>query len=165
MEDQTHLRILFSAILLSAQAAVTILARSNRYATKTSYNNSFTPTEFEALLEHGFSAPLQPKFCTPVQLNMVMRHGIRNPGIKDITKVNQLYKKFLQNTSREHLVHPGAKELYDNWHPIFNSEAEMVLASRGVVEVRSIASRFKDRFPELLQSQMPKPIICLKWSQ
>ncbi|KAG1688784.1 hypothetical protein DVH05_003093 [Phytophthora capsici] len=80
--------------------------------------------------------------CTPVQLNFAIRHGTRNPTIKDITRINNTHLRLLE--ARE----GGPKTWVDSWtnHP---RETEAWLAELGVRELIGIGQRLRARLSSL----------------
>ncbi|CEG41608.1 RxLR-like protein [Plasmopara halstedii] len=81
--------------------------------------------------------------CTPVQLNFVIRHGTRNPTIKDITRINNTHSRIL--TARNKSV-PSWVESWKNPYP---KETEAWLADPGIRELIEIGHRLRARLSPL----------------
>ena len=149
--------------LLKATPALFFLTQPKPYGTKTTYEDSFTDTEYEAVNNVVFAKDnFYPSFCKPIQLNMVLRHGIRNPGDQDIENIKSLYNKLANSSS---LSHPSVREIVEYWQPSFNLEEAKILNSLGYLEQRSIARRMKQLFPGLFQSSTsPLPVLFMSSS-
>lgn len=77
--------------------------------------------------------------CRPVQLNFAIRHGTRNPTIKDITRIEHVHAKLLaQGTGR-------SLPWVDEWQNPYPKETEAWLADRGVQELVGIGARLRAR--------------------
>ncbi|KAL3674773.1 hypothetical protein V7S43_000702 [Phytophthora oleae] len=80
--------------------------------------------------------------CSPVQLNFAIRHGTRNPTIKDITRINNTHLRLLEARRG------GPMTWVDSWtnHP---RETEAWLAELGVRELIGIGQRLRARLSSL----------------
>ncbi|OWZ03898.1 Multiple inositol polyphosphate phosphatase 1 [Phytophthora megakarya] len=77
--------------------------------------------------------------CFPVQLNFAIRHGTRNPTMKDITRINNTHSRLL-------LDHEGEVSTWvENWENPFPKETEAWLADKGVRELIEIGQRLRAR--------------------
>jgi multiple inositol-polyphosphate phosphatase/2,3-bisphosphoglycerate 3-phosphatase len=77
--------------------------------------------------------------CTPVQLNFAIRHGTRNPTMKDITRISATHSRLLAN-------HAGRSFSWvDEWKNPYPKETEAWLADRGVRELIEIGHRLRAR--------------------
>ncbi|GMF35313.1 unnamed protein product [Phytophthora fragariaefolia] len=77
--------------------------------------------------------------CTPVQLNFAIRHGTRNPTMKDITRINNTHSRILA-------AHNGAPAPWlENWTNPYPVETAAWLADPGVRELIEIGQRLRAR--------------------
>ncbi|KAJ8578231.1 hypothetical protein ON010_g971 [Phytophthora cinnamomi] len=81
--------------------------------------------------------------CTPVQLNFAIRHGTRNPTMKDITRINNTHAKLLS-------AHVGESVPWlENWTNPYPEETAAWLADPGVRELIEIGHRLRARLSPL----------------
>ncbi|GMF09325.1 unnamed protein product [Phytophthora lilii] len=84
--------------------------------------------------------------CTPVQLNFVIRHGTRNPTMKDITRISNTHSNLMaaynENPSRSPAWLKG-------WKNPFPEETQAWLAEPGVRELIEIGHRLRARLSPL----------------
>ena len=101
---------------------------------KTTYVNSFIGVSLESDL-YNYSK------CTPLHYSSVHRHGIRNPGNKDIDRIDALFIAITRESQRLDRV----ALLY---RP-FTGQIAKMLTYGGRIELRIIANRTRARFPTL----------------
>ena len=85
-------------------------------------------------------------FCKPVQIHFVGRHGIRNPGHKDIETTGKLLEKLTQTSINRNLL----QSLQDAVHS-FSIDTEKELTETGWQELEQIGHRFGIRFSDIFQ--------------
>lgn len=96
-----------------------------------------------------YAPPLQSEIdtvddtCTPVQLNFAIRHGTRNPTMKDITRINNTHIRLL--AARNESLPSWVK----NWKNPYSKETEAWLAEPGVRELIDIGHRLRARLSPL----------------
>ncbi|CAH0488765.1 unnamed protein product [Peronospora farinosa] len=83
---------------------------------------------------------IQEDMCTPVQLNFVIRHGTRNPTMKDIRRINNTHSRILSNRK------VGSSWTWvGDWKNPYPKETEAWLADRGLHELIEIGKRLRAR--------------------
>ncbi|KAF4035893.1 Histidine phosphatase superfamily (branch 2) [Phytophthora infestans] len=125
--------LLLAAICTTASAAEGAReVLSNDMSTKTLYA---PPTSSESdILE---------EVCIPVQLNFAIRHGTRNPTMKDITRINTTHTRLLKARN-------GASITWvESWINPFPMETQAWLADPGVRELIEIGHRLRARLSPL----------------
>ncbi|ETL80938.1 hypothetical protein L917_18617 [Phytophthora nicotianae] len=81
--------------------------------------------------------------CTPVQLNFAIRHGTRNPTMKDITRINNTHTRLLAARN-------GASQTWvESWKNPYPKETQAWLADPGVLELIEIGHRLRARLSPL----------------
>ena len=111
---------------------------------KTTYENSFSNVK---RIDESKYHPT----CRPVQINTIYRHGIRNPGNKDINKINRIFRiinKESQNFKRVSLLMTP-----------FEISTAKKLTEGGKIELQTIALREIKRYPQLFRD--PKKMIYI----
>lgn len=111
----------------------------------------------------------------PKQFWLLSRHGTRNPGTKDMKKLQEklplIFKNIKYNfkEGRGSLCDDDISELGD-WRFIANVTEDKYLVDEGVRELKGLGYRFHKRFPSLLTKpfvnesyvvNLPKIIYCL----
>ncbi|KAE8902446.1 hypothetical protein PF005_g12430 [Phytophthora fragariae] len=81
--------------------------------------------------------------CTPVQLNFAIRHGTRNPTMKDITRINSTHSRLL--TAHKN----GSVSWLKSWKNPYPEETAAWLADPGVRELIEIGQRLRARLSPL----------------
>ena len=109
---------------------------------KTTYHNAFSLEERQRR-DNVFR--IASPFCRPIQVNAVIRHGIRNPGKKDIANINALYNKLKTHSSVD-------ADVLDALYPQFHVHNASQLAKTGSKEQYDIATRLAKRYNNLLRS-------------
>lgn len=116
-------------------------------STKTVYP---APSPTEQLETHEREQLLAASLkCSPVQLNFVIRHGTRQPTIKDITRIANTHEK-LHSSSLSSGGH-GNQETQDSswvqrWTSPYKLEEAGWLAHVGVEELIEMGTRLRNRF-------------------
>ncbi|KAG7388953.1 PHOsphatase [Phytophthora pseudosyringae] len=77
--------------------------------------------------------------CTPVQLNFAIRHGTRNPTMKDITRINNTHSRLLAARTG------GSLPWVESWKNPYPKETAAWLADPGVRELIDIGHRLRAR--------------------
>ncbi|VVC26256.1 Hypothetical protein CINCED_3A024650 [Cinara cedri] len=105
-----------------------------------------TKTTYSDVSGEGFHFPSE---CTPLQVWMLCRHGTRYPSKHMIKKINRLdrFKTMITDMSQEKL-----RAIY-NWKSHLTLNNDCNLQSRGVEEMKSLATRLKSQLPQLFKSQ------------
>ena len=112
------------------------------FSTKTTYEASFTPSEL-GIRDRGVI--FQHHSCQPIFTDVVLRHGIRNPGKKDIIRVDDLYKRLINDTGIEDL-----HEHLKSWSNRFPVSSEKHISQTGRDEQIDIGERIGLRLKRLL---------------
>lgn len=82
---------------------------------------------------------IQDDKCNPMQLNFAIRHGTRNPTMKDITRINNTHARLSEHHNGGPLTWMGS------WKNPYPKETEAWLADRGVRELIEIGQRLRAR--------------------
>ena len=83
--------------------------------------------------------------CKAIHVNMVVRHGARNPTLKNMKHIKALHEKIVK--SKDPLVF---QEL-NNWTFRYNSDREGELVSKGITEQNDLGARTGVRFSHLFE--------------
>ncbi|EGZ29842.1 multiple inositol polyphosphate phosphatase-like protein [Phytophthora sojae] len=81
----------------------------------------------------------QDASCTPVQLNFAVRHGTRNPTMKDITRINNTHSRLLTARNK------GSASWLKSWKNPYPEKTAAWLADPGVRELIKIGQRLRAR--------------------
>lgn len=93
--------------------------------------------------------------CHPKQFWLLSRHGTRNPGTKDMKKLQEklplIFKQIKSNMKegRGSLCEDDIIDL-EAWKFIANVTEDKYLVDEGVRELKGLGYRFQKRFPSLL---------------
>lgn len=142
----------FSLLVLSFILMNVNCLSIRKYGTKTIYNASFSENE---LYERDKARSYHPHFCQPVHLDVLLRHGIRNPGRKDIDRVNNLHSRILKQ-----LDSTSFSDFFE-WKNRFSSSAEKDIVDIGKREHITIAGRFAMKYKSLLKSTKPSDVLFI----
>ena len=116
---------------------------------KTTYNNSFDDHEIKVI--HGLHPTKLTntisKRCRPIQFNGIYRHGIRNPGTKDIDKIQAFYDRVVTASNNSNI--------HATLQLPFKADSAKQLSESGVIELQSIQKRVVKRFDSLLGDAEP----------
>lgn len=108
-------------------------------------------TESSSSLQNGIETPKIPTYlndiCSPVHIQFIGRHGIRNPGQSDIRTIQGLIAS-LSRLGIDSKLFKNLKNSADR----FSVESEKVLAQAGWDELYGIGLRLALRFPEIFKS-------------
>ena len=127
-----------------------------RAGTKTAY-----------VVEHGLIKNTTLPNCKPVQIWMLIRHGTRNPGKDQIKSMKHNLPKLQSSIIENHEKYGNGSlcqkdlEKLKTWKldPNLKKHRSKYLTIQGEKDLSSLGARFKDYFPELLQSY---PVDTLK---
>ena len=114
-----------------------------RFSTKTTYEAAFSPLE---LNKRNQKSMIRHDLCQAVFVDGTLRHGIRNPGKKDIKRVNKFYERLTKETDFEN-VHGKFK----SWSNQFPVATEKHITASGREEHINIAQRLGLRLESILQ--------------
>ncbi|RLN52434.1 hypothetical protein BBJ29_009527 [Phytophthora kernoviae] len=130
------------------------------FSTSTNQNYMTIPTNLldrEVLRKHMstktiYEPPTEdiqtiPESCVPVQLNFAIRHGTRNPTVKDITRIGNTHSRLLAAQSGG--VESTGSTWIKNWTNPFPIETEAWLAEPGVRELIAMGKRLHARLSSL----------------
>ena len=123
----------------------------NLFSTKTLYEWS-----------HDVHAPLgdngemltshNNQLCNAVHINGVIRHGARNPSLKNIKKMDRLRDKLVTNKR------PGVAVYLDLWQNLYDVKEEKELVEKGIKEQFDLGRRFGRKFFRLLDAAREEDI-------
>ncbi|TDH68722.1 hypothetical protein CCR75_009773 [Bremia lactucae] len=77
--------------------------------------------------------------CNPVQLNFVIRHGTRNPTMKDISRINNTHSRLLAARNEK------SPTWIESWNNPYPAETEAWLADSGIRELIEMGHRLRAR--------------------
>lgn len=115
------------------------------FSTKTLYEWSHDVTtpvsdNVEMLTSHN------NQLCEAVHINAVIRHGARNPSIKNLMKMAALRDKLVASKPA------GVATYIDSWQNLYDKEREKELVEKGIKEQYELGRRFARKFFRLLDS-------------
>ncbi|XP_053393574.1 multiple inositol polyphosphate phosphatase 1-like [Mercenaria mercenaria] len=84
--------------------------------------------------------------CKAIHVNMVVRHGARNPTLKNMKKIKALHEKIVKSKK------PSAFPELDNWSYRYNIEREGELVNKGITEQNELGSRTGARFQHMFDT-------------
>ena len=116
--------------------------RLDIFSTKTAYNWVQDPDQ-EVKDNEYMETRFEGKWCNAVRLDMVLRHGARQPGYKDIRKMSELHQK-LQLT-----VTSKSFPFLNDWENQFPEIEEKNLVDAGEEEQYFLGSRLGKRLKKL----------------
>ncbi|XP_043527414.1 multiple inositol polyphosphate phosphatase 1-like [Frieseomelitta varia] len=117
-----------------------------------------TKTAYE--VEHGIIKNTTVPNCKPMQIWMLIRHGTRNPGKEEIKNMKHNLPELQHRIIKNHEQHGNGSlcqkdlEKLRTWNldPNLDKHKHKYLTAQGKKDLLSLGARFKDYFPELLQS-------------
>lgn len=126
----------------------TCALRLDKFATKNTYNASSLSSTENHKTDNTSSMLEDDKKCRPVQIIMLLRHGIRYLGNDDIDNVNSVIRQFRSRFATASVVDELEKVVASYFPP---SKA-MQLAKTGAVEQRDIGERIGENYSKLFLS-------------
>ncbi|XP_060586938.1 multiple inositol polyphosphate phosphatase 1-like [Ruditapes philippinarum] len=81
--------------------------------------------------------------CKAIHVNMVVRHGARNPTLKNMKYIKALHEKIVKAKD------PTAFPELDNWKFRYDTDREGELVSKGITEQNDLGARTGARFHHL----------------
>ena len=104
----------------------------------------------------------KPTDCQPVQLNMVIRHGTRNPSSIAIENFNDLSSTLNRLMKYNSTGQDWDLKIKFPWENPYKDKENLQLVDSGDQECYGIGRRFAQRFPQILR-QRPLPIMKYKF--
>ena len=92
------------------------------------------------------------QLCNAVHVNAVIRHGARNPSLKNINKMDGLRDKLVANKP------PGIAMYIDIWKNLYDEKEENELVEKGIKEQFELGRRFGRKFFRLLDGAREEDI-------
>ena len=92
------------------------------------------------------------QLCNAVHVNGIIRHGARNPSLKNIKKMDGLRDKLVANKP------PGIAVYLDLWKNLYDVKEEKELVERGIKEQFELGRRFGRKFFRLLDGAREEDI-------
>ena len=86
-----------------------------------------------------------PSTCTPVQLSLVLRHGIRYPSKGDVKKFAKVFEKIKALDVKDEFL------ALKDWQNIYHAELASELSEGGSQELFDIAQRYVDVFGDIFK--------------
>ncbi|RLN69061.1 hypothetical protein BBJ28_00006661 [Nothophytophthora sp. Chile5] len=86
-----------------------------------------------------------PRSCVPVQLNYAIRHGTRNPTMKDITRIVDTHSRLLASRSAASEAAVTRTAWLETWTNPYPEETAAGLADAGVAELIAMGQRLHAR--------------------
>ncbi|XP_052768052.1 multiple inositol polyphosphate phosphatase 1-like [Mya arenaria] len=121
--------------------------RKDLFSTKTAY--AWTRDEDEIVPENRFmTTDFEGKQCTAVNFQVLLRHGARFPGYKDIRRMNQLHELL------KFAVRSEDFQFLQTWESEFPEVHEKQLVDEGEDEQFGLGERFGTSFKQLLTDNM-----------
>ncbi|KAI9911712.1 hypothetical protein PsorP6_009364 [Peronosclerospora sorghi] len=127
--------LLLVAHTIATDAANRDILRT-KMSTKTVYASPGSSPP-DASTKTSTSESTRDETCTPVQLNFVLRHGTRNPTLKDIKRIQHVHSKLVGQTQ------DASVSWLHSWHNPYPIEKEAWLADRGVQELVDLGKRLR----------------------
>ncbi|XP_053996568.1 multiple inositol polyphosphate phosphatase 1-like [Hylaeus anthracinus] len=126
------------------------------------YLNAGTKTAYHHM--HGLITNTSVPSCEPVQIWMLARHGTRYPGRKEIKSMKKKLSELQDDIIDNHKKHgrgglcKESIKMLKKWkvNPDLSKDTQKYLTEQGEEDLKLMGARYKDYFPELLQSNSSK---------
>ncbi|KAL5019398.1 hypothetical protein ScPMuIL_005120 [Solemya velum] len=98
--------------------------------------------------DHLYTLNVSEGHCKAVYAHIISRHGIRNPGAKDIRKMTELQKKIIEHMDSD--IFP----FIERWTNRYFSDEEKLLTENGELEQFLLGRKFAKYFRSLLANDL-----------
>ena len=99
------------------------------------------------------------ELCEASHVNAVIRHGARNPSLKNIIKMNKLQEKLIASKP------PDTATFINTWKNLYDKEKEKELVEKGIKEQFELGRRFARKFFQLLDSGREEDLVFISSSK
>lgn len=121
------------------------VGRWDVFSTKTLYEWAHDVTDVLFANEYNHVG-VGTTLCKAIHLNMVVRHGARNPTLKNMKKIKKMYEKIKNSKD------PSKFPELANWKYRYDFETEGELVAKGINEQFDLGTRVMARFQHLFET-------------